>query len=186
MPDAVYANTDEIRAMLPEFKFVEGTDKAGLLQEEASDIRDQLLTEAVASAMDIVWDSPGNPSLAEYLSEIETYGYTVTIAYTHRSVREAKEAAAYRAKNASNPGDRRVVPDSVIENSHKKARAGFNAMAGALQREVIVYDKSGKARGQAADIIYSRRPPGRVLVEESKRLKAFCESGEPPIDSGVF
>jgi hypothetical protein len=43
MPDAVYVNTDEIRAMLPEFKFVEGTDKTGLLQEEASDIRDQLL-----------------------------------------------------------------------------------------------------------------------------------------------
>jgi len=80
-------------------------------------------------------------------------------------VQEAKEAAAYRAKNASNPADRRVVPDSVIENSHKKARAGFNAMAGALQREVIVYDKSGKARGQAAVIIYHRRPPGHVLVE---------------------
>jgi hypothetical protein len=80
MPDAVYANTDEIRALLPEFKFVEGTDKAGLLQGEASDIRDQLLAEAVASAMDIVWDSPGNPSLAEYLNEIETYGYSVTIA----------------------------------------------------------------------------------------------------------
>jgi hypothetical protein len=186
MPDAVCVNTDEIRAMLPEFKFVEGTDKAGLLQEEASDIRDQLLAEAVASAMDIVWDSPGNPSLAEYLSEIETYGYHVTIAYTHRGVQEAKEAAAYRAKNAPNPADRRVVPDSVIENSHKKARAGFNAMAGALQREVIVYDKSGKARGQAAGIIYFRKPPGRILVQESERLKAFCESGDPLIDFDVF
>jgi hypothetical protein len=186
MPDAVYVNTDEIRAMLPEFEIVEGTDKAGLLQEEAGDIRDQLLAEAVASAMDIVWDSPGNPSLAEYLSEIETYGYHVMIAYTHRGVQEAKEAAAYRAKNASNPADRRVVPDSVIESSHKKARAGFNAMAGALQREVIVYDKSGKARGQAADIIYSRKPPGRILVQESERLKAFCESGDPPIDFDVF
>ena len=186
MPDAVYANTDEIRAMLPEFEVVEGTDKAGLLQEEAGDIRDQLLAEAVASAMDIVWDSPGNPSVAEYLSEIETYGYSVTIAYTHRGVQEAKEAAAYRAKNASNPADRRVVPDSVIENSHKKARAGFEAMAGALRREIVVYDKSGKARGEAADIIYRRRPPGRVLVQESERLKAFCESGDPRINWDVF
>jgi hypothetical protein len=186
MPDAVYANTDEIRALLPEFKFVEGTDKAGLLQEEASDIRDQLLAEAVASAMDIVWDSPGNPSLAEYLSEIETYGYSVTIAYTHRGVQEAKEAAAYRSKHASNPADRREVPDSVIEGSHKKARAGFNAMAGALHREIIVYDKSGKARGQAADTIYVRKPPGRVLMQEPERLKAFSESGEPPIDLDIF
>jgi hypothetical protein len=142
MPDAVYANTDEIRALLPEFKFVEGTDKAGLLQEEASDIRDQLLAEAVASAMDIVWDSPGNPSLAEYLSEIETYGYSVTIAYTHRGVQEAKEAAAYRAKNASNPADRREVPDSVIEGSHKKARAGFNAMAGAFAKSLSMTSRA--------------------------------------------
>lgn len=186
MPDAVYANTDEVRVMLPEFKLVEGTDKAGLLQEEAGDIRDQLLAEAVASAMDIVWDSPGSPSTAEYLDEIEAYGYRLTIAYTHRSLLEAKEAAAYRAAHTSNPADRRVVPNSVIENSHYKARAGFNAMAGSLKRDVIVYDKSGKAIGQAADVIYLRKPPGRILVEETERLKAFRESGEPVIDSGVF
>jgi hypothetical protein len=179
MPDAVYANTDEIRALLPEFELVEGTEKAGLLQEEAGDVRDQLLAEAVASSMDIIWDSPGNPSLNEYLSEIETYGYKVTIAYTHRGVREAKEAAAYRAMHGSHPADRRIVPESVIENSHKKARAGFNAMAGDVRREIIVYDMSGKAKGQAADVIYRRIPPGRILVEDSKRLKAFSESGEP-------
>jgi len=86
--------------------------------------------------------------LDEYLGEIEAQGYSVTIAYTHRSVQEAKEAAAYRARNASNPADRRVVPDSVIENSHKKARAGFNAMAGALSREIT---------GRIPDNVHRRR-----------------------------
>jgi predicted kinase len=186
MPDAVYANTDEIRALMPEFPIVEGTDKAGLLQEEAGEIRDQLLAEAVAAGMDIIWDAPGNPSHAEYLNDVEEYGFSITVAYTHRGVQESKKAAEFRAKNASNPADRRVVPDSVIENSHKKARAGFNAMAGALEREVIVYDKSNKARGETADIIYHRKRDGSVVVKQSERLKVFSESGEPLIDLGLL
>jgi zeta toxin len=112
MPDAVYANTDEIRAMLPEFDLVEGTDKAGLLQEEAGDVRDQLLAEAVTLGVNIVWDAPGSPWVADYLTEIENQGYTITIAYTHRGIRESKQAASYRAKHASNRADRRVVPEA--------------------------------------------------------------------------
>ncbi len=84
MPDAVYANTDEIRAMLPEFDSVEGTDKAGLLQEEAGDIRDQLLAEAVASAMDIVWDSPGNLTRQRSGHRVEPRSGLLVRVFNHR------------------------------------------------------------------------------------------------------
>ena len=186
MGDCVYVNTDEMRALLPEFSFVEGTDKAGLLQEEAGDIRDQLLAEAVASRMNVTWDAPGSPGVADQLNEIQRRGYRITIAYTHRPVEEAKAAARYRAANASNRADRRIVPDAVIEASHGKARAGFGAMAAIPDREVIVYDKSGKRRGAQADVIYHRTTMGEVLVHDEERVRQFANGGKPRIHESVF
>ncbi|MGE0444608.1 MAG: zeta toxin family protein [Vicinamibacterales bacterium] len=184
-PDCVYANTDEFRAQLPEFPLVEGTDKAGLLQEEAGDIRDQLLAEAVASSLNIVWDAPGSLWVADYLQEIERLGYQVTIAYTHRPVDEAKRAAARRAATASNPADRRVVPDAVIDGSHRKAREGFAAMARTGSREIIVYDMTGKQPGEPADVIYHRERSGHIRVYDRAAVQRFA-AGRPPIDETVF
>ena len=59
-------------------------------------------------------------------------------------------------------------------------------MAEARGREVVVYDKSNKARGEQADIIYHRKPDGSVVVRQSERLRVFSESGEPPIDLGLL
>ncbi len=184
--DCVFVNTDEMRAMLPEFAYIEGTDKAGLLQEEAGDIRDQLLAKAVASGMNVIWDTPGSRWVAGHLNEIEKRGYKITIAYTHCPLEEARDAARYRAKNASNPADRRVVPDDIIEASHRKARVGFNAMARVSGREIVIYDKTDKARGAPADIIYHRTACGEVLVHEEERVNQFASSEEPQIDQGIF
>lgn len=184
--DCLYVNTDEMRARLPEFALVEGTDNAGLLQEEAGDIRDQLLAEAVASRLNVIWDAPGSPWVAAYLTEIETKGYQVTIAYTHRPVDEAKAAAKYRAANASNAADRRVVPNDVIDASHRKAREGFELMAGVSGREVIVYDKTGKDRGAEADVIYHRSSTGEVLVRLDGQIRRFTVGAEPEIDETIF
>jgi hypothetical protein len=186
MRDCVYVNTDEMRALLPEFSLVEGTDKAGLLQEEAGDVRDQLLAGAVVSKMNVIWDAPGSPRVADHLNEIQKRGYRVTIAYTHRPVEEAKAAAVYRAKHASNRADRRVVPDTVIEDSHRKARAGFGAMAAIPGREVIIYDKTGKPRGAPADVIYHRTAMGEVQVYDEGRVRHFATGAKPQIDESVF
>ncbi len=186
LPGAVYVNTDEVRALLPEFEFVEGTDKAGLLQEEAGDIRDQLLAEAVASGMHVIWDAPGSSTVAAKLKQIENLGYKIAIAYTHRTVEEAKVAAAYRATHASNPADRRVVPDEVIENSHRKAREGFEIMAAVPGREITVYDKTGKALGEQADVIYKKSASGEVAIRNEKQISRFANCELPLIDEDLF
>ena len=183
VPDCVYVNTDEIRALLPEFALVEGTDKAGLLHEEAGDIRDDLLTAALAQNMSILLDAPGSLSVAKLLDLCEQRGYFVGIAYTHRPVEECKAISAFRAANAPNPADRRIVPERVIEDSHKKARSGFNAMAIlSLNREIWVYDKGNKQRGESADLIYYRSAHGRVGAFDRQRLETFVSCEPPEID----
>jgi hypothetical protein len=185
--DSVYVNTDVMRARLPEFALVKGTDKAGLLQEEAGDIRDQLLSEAVESRMNVVWDAPGSSAVAAVISDIQKEdGYTITIAYTHRPVDEAKVAAKHRAQNASNPADQRIVPNDVIETSHRKAREGFNIMARVSGREVIIYDKTRKSPGTPADVIYHKTATGEVSVHVHEQIERFATSGEPQIDLSIF
>jgi predicted ABC-type ATPase len=185
--DSVYVNTDVMRARLPEFALIKGTDKAGLLQEEAGDIRDQLLSEAIESRMNVVWDAPGSSAVAAVISDIqEEDGYTITIAYTHRPVDEAKVAAKHRAQNASNPADQRIVPDDVIEASHRKAREGFGIMAHVPGREVIVYDKTGKSQGSPADVIYHKAATGEVSVHVHEQVKRFATSGKPQMDLSIF
>lgn len=183
--DAIYVNTDEIRAKLPEFKFVEGTDQAGLLQEEAGDIRDQILTEASLAGLNVVLDAPGSPYLADSLKKIERRGYQIEIAYTHRPVAEAKIAAKHRAENAKNPADRRRIPESVIEASHRKARAGLNAMA-EPKRQIVVYDKTGKNIGEPANVIYHRTFNGEVRINQHAQMALFAKDGEPQIDLTLF
>ncbi len=187
LEDPVYVNTDEMRAALPEFALlVVGTDKAALLQEEASDVRNQLLAEAVASRMNVIWDAPGSPSVAALLALVEESGYSVAIAYTHRPVEEARAAARQRASQSANPADRRIVPDHVMDESHRKARAGFNLMARVPGREVTVYDKTGKARGEVADVIFHRALNGDVTTCDPERVKRFAKASSPEIDETLF
>lgn len=181
LPDAILINTDEIRRQLPEFKYIVGTDRAGLLQEEAGDIRNKLLAEATALRLNMVLDAPGSPAVATLLDEIESHGYSISIVYTHKPVAQAKVAAAYRARNAKNPADRRVVPDSVIEDSHRKARHGLNAMALRKNRDLKVCDKTDAKIGDPALVIYHRTAGGKVIVNDPPRMKKFTEDDEPHV-----
>jgi hypothetical protein len=182
VPDAVAINTDDVRMELPEFPIVEGTDKAGLLQEESGDIRDRLLARASFRRANIVLDAPGSPSLSKQIDDLEQAGYQISIAYTHKPVDESKIAAAYRAKNAKKRADRRQLPDQVIEQSHQKARAGLNEMAARKNREIIVYDLTGKKIGESADVIYHRKADGTVTLLDEPKMRRFATCEVPPVE----
>ncbi len=186
-PDAVFVNTDEIRVLLPEFAVIQGTDKAGLLQEEAGDIRNDLLAAAFRNRFDVILDAPGSLSVSELVTLAEQIGYVISINYTHRPVEESKELSAFRAKHAANLADQRVVPDEVIVSSHRKAREGFAAMANPVfTREIRIFDKTGKKRGEEADLIYFRSSIGRVGAFDRERLEVFASCEPPSIDRSVL
>jgi hypothetical protein len=175
-------NTDLIRADLPEFKQVMGTHLNGLLQEEAGRVRDFCLVSAAAHSNDILLDSPGSLGTLQKLEALESAGYRVVYDYVHRPVEEAIVNAAYRAKTAENPADRREVPEDIIRSSHSKARVAFSRLAAG--REVRVYDAAGTRRGDPPKLIYHRLANGTVLVHDKERVRRMVNDEEPKIDYG--
>jgi hypothetical protein len=59
-------------------------------------------------------------------------------------------------------------------------------MARQPNREIIIYDKSGKARGEAANVIYHRTALGVVRIHDAERVSSFAMVEEPVIDTEIF
>lgn len=174
-------NMDLPRSELPEFQKVIGTDKTGLLQEEASDIRDKVLLSALAHNNDIALDAVGSPGLAQKLDALEKNGYKVNVTYVHRPVEESLKLAATRAQTATDPADRRVIPEGATRASHAKARSSLELLV-KPGREVKIYDGAGKwDKSVPYDVIYHRTADGKVLVKNDKALERMRKSEKPEI-----
>lgn len=167
--DPAIVNMDMPRSELPEFKEVVGTEKAGLLQEEASDIRDKILMSALGHNNDIALDAVGSAGLAQKLDALQHAGYKIAVSYIHSPIEESLQMAANRAQTATNPADKRVIPEAVMRASHDKARGALPLLMG-QGREVKIYDRSGKKFGEPYDLIYHRDASGQVLVKDSDAL----------------
>jgi hypothetical protein len=182
--DPAVVNVDMVRSDFPEFPQVVGTDKAGLLQEEASDVRDKVLMAALAHNNDIALDAVGSPTLAQKLDALEGAGYRVSVSYVHSPVDESLMMAANRAKTSKNVADQRKVPEEVTRASHRKARQALPLLA-RPGREVKVYDRTGKAQGADYDLIYHRTADGQVKVKNSAALEKM-RNGEDPKVPDIF
>lgn len=178
-------NMDMPRADLPEFKQVIGTNKTGLLQEEASDIRDKILMSALAHNNDIALDAVGSPGLAQKLDALEKTGYKVAVTYVHTPTEESIQRAAMRAKTATEPADKRVIPESDIRASHAKSRGALPLLM-KPGREVKIYDTTGKKAGEPSDLIYHRGVDGTVDVKDDAKLEQMKNGEEPKIPDSTF
>jgi predicted ABC-type ATPase len=184
MQDYVYANSDNIRAMLPEIGAFVGNDKQGLLQEEAGYVRDQLLAAASKAGMNIVLDAPGSHSIVNFASEAEKQGYTVAVNYVHRDPQSAAESALGRKYTADHISDVRDVPNWVTYGSHTKARSAIGALS--KGREFTVYDNQ---QGFNKPPVYQRSADGKVKVYNEERLGVIAhgQSNEfPEISDSTF
>jgi predicted ABC-type ATPase len=180
--DPAVVNADIPRSELPEFPQVMGTQNGGLLQEEASDIRDKLLVAAAAHNNDIALDAVGSPTLAAKLDALEKNGYKVNVTYVHRPVEESISLAKERVTKSTNPADKRDVPEKDIRGTHAKAR---RAMPDLFKpgREVKIMDGTGKydIKTLSNMVIYHRTADGRVLVKDGAALERLRNSEEPKI-----
>jgi predicted ABC-type ATPase len=184
--DPAVINTDHMRADLPEFKHVVGTDKLGLLHEESSDIRDKVLAAAANHNNNIVLDAPGSQGLADKLDALEKSGYKVIVSYIHSPVDESFAMAKHRAETTTNLADKREVPPDVLSNSHDKAR-GVLPRIMSPGREVLIYDRTGKGHGEPFDLIYHRSADGTTRLHDDSKLGNMANAiGEKPIPMSAF
>jgi|SRR5580698_150031 predicted ABC-type ATPase len=183
MSDYVYANTDNIRAMLPEIGAFVGNDKQGLLHEEASDIRDRMLDLATKAGYNVVLDAPGSHGVINFANTAEGRGYTVGVSYVHRDVESSQDGAVDRKYNATDLSDLRDVPRSVTFGSHLKARGALQGLA-AVANELKVYNNQGE-RG----LVYWRDADGKVRVYNGDKLGVIAHgqnSSLPEIPDSTF
>lgn len=178
-------NMDMPRADLPEFKQL-AMDKKGLLQEEASDIRDKLLMSAMSHNNDIALDAVGSPNVAKHLDRLEGTGYKVAVTYVHRPIDESIMLAAKRAKTTTDPADQRVIPEADQRASHAKARASLGLLF-KQGREVKVYDGTNHFdRSKPVPVIFHRLADGTVLKKDDAALQRMATSEEPKIPTSIF
>lgn len=185
MSDFVYANSDNIRAMLPEIGAFVGNDKQGLLQEEAGHVRDQLLSMASKAGMNIVLDAPGSHGIVNFANHVEgELGYKVGVTYVHRDPESAAESAQKRKYEAQDLSDLREVPNYVTYGSHTKAREAIGALS--KGRDFSVYDNQ---RGFNQPPVYSRDAGGKVKVYNEERVGVIAHGQSkqfPEISDSTF
>lgn len=182
MSDFIYANTDNIRAMLPEIGAFVGNDKQGLLQEEAGMVRDRLLDAASKAGVNIVLDAPGSNGIVDFAKTAEDRGYSVGVNYVHRDVESAQDGAMGRKYHATDLSDLRDVPKDITFGSHAKARRAFEPLQ--RDREVRVYDNQGQN-----GLVYWRDADGKTRVYNGDSLGVIAHGQNnqlPEIPDSAF
>jgi hypothetical protein len=183
LTDFVYANTDNVRAMLPEIGAFVGNDKQGLLQEEAGHLRDQIIDTASRAGMNIVLDAPGSHGIINFAHTAEERGYTVGVDYVHRDVEASQASAINRKYGATDLSDLRDVPASITFNSHSKARSALQGLSSG-GRTLRVYDNQGDR-----SVVYHRDASGKVRVYNENRLGVIAHgqnSSLPELSDSTF
>jgi hypothetical protein len=183
-----HVNVDDVKASMPEFKQVVGTDKGGLLQEEASDVRDKILLAALGHNNDIGLDAVGSKNLAVKLNALAEAGYKINVSYVHRPTDESYTLAQKRAATSDNPASRRVMSRELVAGSHAKARDSLGAMMGnsSNRGNVKIYDATNHMDKNSLPPVIYERENGKTLINNKAAVERMCNSEEPRIPTSLF
>jgi hypothetical protein len=175
------ANTDEARTYMPETKQLLGTNTLGLTHGEAGEMRDMILRTAAGRKNNIVLDTPGSSTLVTQADAMERKGYQVRYTYIHRPVEESIALEKHRSENPTSPTDNRKVPEDITRLSHVKARTAFSDFVTKPNREIKVYDGTGKAQGEPYNLVYHRLADGTVVKFDKDAMHRMAVSEHPPM-----
>lgn len=118
-PGGVTINSDDIKAMLPEFHGGDPNDKgrAAFVHEESSAIAKEAMNKAIAQKMHVTLDGTGDSSIEKVLaksSAFRAHGYKVVGEYVTADLDKAIERSNARGQKTG-----RYVPEDVIRAVHR-------------------------------------------------------------------
>jgi hypothetical protein len=177
MGDHVALNVDTLRSQQPEFHAML-PDKLMLGNQEAGDMRDQIISGARVARYNMIIDGVGSKGAAESMAACRVEGYQTSYVYVHRDAADAVERANDRPFMTSKIADVRIMPPGSVDTYHDKARQSFSALRDNAD-EVKVIDKSDPSFGKEGRVVFHRvgndvrvhDAEGIARVENGGRMK---------------
>jgi hypothetical protein len=185
-PDSFTLDPDQIKAELPEFQAMIGSDPEANMHvyQEAWAIAQEVQARAQERKLNIVVDGISNTSPEEMGQRAKSFtdrGYTTRAVYVDIPTEEAMKRAANRAINAKAESDRRMIPEIVMRSVHRDVGATVPSLPGYLREHGVPLDVEVWDNNQGKDDVTGQfRPP--------KQMFSFshADGSEQVLDQGLW
>jgi hypothetical protein len=163
-PDSFTLDPDQIKAELPEFQAMIGTDPEANMHvyREAWAIAQEIQARALDRKLNIVVDGISNTSPEEMGQRARAFtsrGYSARAVYVDIPTEEALKRAANRAINAKEDSDRRMIPEVIMRSVHRDVAATVPALPGYLDDHQVPLALEVWDNDQGKDENGQFRPP---------------------------
>jgi Zeta toxin len=168
-PDSFTLDPDQIKAELPEFMSMIGTDPEANMHtyQEAWAIAQEIQARAQEKQLNITVDGISNTSPDEMIERARSFtsrGYKAKAVYVDIPTEEALRRAANRAENAKDDSDRRMIPEVIMRSVHRDVAATVPSLLTVLQhREDVPLDLEVWNNDQGKDADGNFRPPAQFV-----------------------
>lgn len=193
-PDSFTLDPDQIKAELPEFAAMIGTDPEANMHvyREAWAIAQEIQARAMERKLNIVVDGISNTSPEEMGQRARAFtsrGYQAHAVYVDIPTEEAMKRAASRAVNAKDDSDRRMIPEVIMRSVHRDVAATVPSLPGYLDDHQIPLKLEVWNNNQGVDETGNFKPPvpifsyegGKRTVLDQPQWDAFVGKGHETI-----
>lgn len=163
-PDAFTLDPDQIKAELPEFQSMIGSDPEANMHvyREAWAIAQEIQARAMDRKLNVVVDGISNTSPEEMGQRARAFtsrGYAARAVYVDIPTEEAMKRAMNRAVNAKEDSDRRMIPEIIMRSVHRDVAATVPSLPGYLDDHQIPLKLEVWDNDQGKDEHGGFRPP---------------------------
>lgn len=180
-PDAFTLDPDQIKAELPEFQSMIGTDPEANMHvyREAWAIAQEIQARAMDRKLNIVVDGISNTSPEEMGQRARAFtsrGYNARAVYVDIPTEEAMKRAQNRAVNAKEDSDRRMIPEIIMRSVHRDVAATVPSLPGYLDDHQIPLRLEVWDNDQGKDEQGGFRPPKPFFTYEGGKREVVDQA----------
>jgi ribosomal protein L24 len=182
-PDSFVLDPDQIKAELPEFQAMIGTDPEANMHvyREAWAIAQEIQARAMEKKLNITVDGISNTAPEEMGQRVKAFtdrGYSAHVVYADIPTEEALKRAANRAENAKEDSDRRMIPEIIMRSVHRDVAATVPALPGYLDEHGIPAHIEVWNNDQGKDEQGQFRPPLKFFEHASSSHPGIAGVGD--------
>jgi hypothetical protein len=177
--EAVNADADQIKELIPEYKAWKKTDKhaASHVHQESKHIHSVVTDGLLQDQTDVIYDTTGDGNYGDFKKRVEglrSHGHKIVAHYMTNDIELAKELNYKRYKETG-----RKVPTHQLEYIHGQvSRVVPQALKDDLFDEFYLYDTNNLTKPPR--LIASKKRGEPLKVHDKYGFKRFLKKGVPP------